>query len=87
MAEKEWFYCHACHARKRLASGKHHWCKCYPEAPFRMSAESVLKSAQAVMRDLGSRGGRKAAITLTPEQRVERARKAGKASGKARREK
>jgi hypothetical protein len=34
-----------------------------------------------------ARGGKKAARRMTPEQRIERARKAGKASAEARRKK
>ena len=39
------------------------------------------------MRKLGQRGGKRRLETMTPEERSKSARKAGKASGKARRDK
>ena len=36
------------------------------------------------MRKLGSKGGKRRLETMTPEERTKAARKAGKASGKAR---
>ena len=39
------------------------------------------------MRKLGQKGGKRRLETMTPEERTKAARKAGKASGKARRDK
>ena len=39
------------------------------------------------MRKLGQKGGKRRLETMTPEERSKAARKAGKASGKARRDK
>ena len=39
------------------------------------------------MRKLGAKGGKRRLETMTPEERSKAARKAGKASGKSRREK
>lgn len=36
------------------------------------------ETIKSVMAELGSRGGKTAAARLTPEQRIERARKGGK---------
>lgn len=48
-----------------------------------MNPEEKKLLAQ-VMTKIARKGGKAAAAALTPKQRVERARKAGKASGKAR---
>lgn len=46
-----------------------------------MKPEDIIREH---MRKLGAKGGKRRLETLTPEQRSKIARKAGKASGKAR---
>lgn len=44
----------------------------------------LTKQMKAFFQEIGAEGGKAAASKMTPEQRKERARNAGKAKGKAR---
>lgn len=40
----EWYQCDGCGRRKRLKSGRRHWCRCHP-ASFRMIPDTIRKLA------------------------------------------